>query len=145
MTVKLRAKKSVVHEQFGEETVIVNLDTGCYYSVQGVGDTIWGWVVAAGSRDGIVQRVLSEYSGDPAQLARQTRAFLDRLVEEALVDPVAMEPGDAVNENHEIAGEKKVFVTPSVEKYTDMEELLKLDPVHEVDLYGWPEAKKETP
>ncbi|MEI9989066.1 MAG: PqqD family protein [Rhizomicrobium sp.] len=144
MTTKLRAKKSVVHEQFGDETVIVNLDTGCYYSVQGVGDTIWAWVVANGSRDGIVQRVLSEYSGDPVRLAQQTQAFLDRLVEEALVDPIAAELGDAVNENHEMAGEKKVFVAPSIEKYTDMEELLQLDPVHEVDLYGWPEAKKAT-
>jgi len=140
----LRTKKSVVHEQFGDETVIVNLDTGCYYSVQGVGDRIWALVVADGSRDGIVQRVLAEYSGDPVQLAQQTQAFLDRLVEEALVDPIAAEPGDAVNGIHEFAGEKKIFVAPSVEKYTDMEELLQLDPVHEVDLYGWPEAKKES-
>ena len=134
----------MVHEQFGDETVIVNLDTGCYYSVQGVGDAIWEWVIAGGSRDGIVQRVISEYSGDPAQLAEQTRAFLDQLVDEALVDPAAAEPDDAVNGSYTMPGEKKIFVAPSVEKYTDMEELLQLDPVHEVDLYGWPEAKKET-
>jgi len=28
-----------------------------------------------------------------------------------------------------------------LQKYTDMEELLQLDPIHEVDKFGWPSAK----
>jgi hypothetical protein len=30
------------------------------------------------------------------------------------------------------------FVAPVLDKYTDMQELLLLDPIHEVDASGWP-------
>ena len=35
----------------------------------------------------------------------------------------------------------QVFSPPVVEKYTDMQDLVLLDPVHEVDERGWPHAK----
>jgi hypothetical protein len=41
--------------------------------------------------------------------------------------------------------EKKHFVAPCLHKYTDMQELLLIDPIHDVDDYGWPIIKKETP
>ena len=38
--------------------------------------------------------------------------------------------------------EKPIFQAPSLQKYTDMEEMLALDPIHEVDEeMGWPSAK----
>ena len=33
------------------------------------------------------------------------------------------------------------FTAPVVEKYTDMAELILLDPVHDVSALGWPDAK----
>jgi hypothetical protein len=36
------------------------------------------------------------------------------------------------------AGEPAAFEPPLLEKFTDMEDLLLLDPVHEVDGRGWP-------
>ena len=33
------------------------------------------------------------------------------------------------------------FVPPTLEKYTDMQDLVLLDPVHEVDERGWPHAQ----
>ena len=37
------------------------------------------------------------------------------------------------------------FVPPSLHKYVDMQELLLLDPIHEVDETGWPSIKPDTP
>ena len=40
--------------------------------------------------------------------------------------------------------EKLSFSPPTLEKYTDMEELLALDPIHEVnEVVGWPNVKVE--
>jgi hypothetical protein len=36
------------------------------------------------------------------------------------------------------------FVTPCLQKYTDMEELLLIDPIHEIDEVGWPSARPPT-
>ena len=39
-------------------------------------------------------------------------------------------------------GERGAYVSPGVDKYTDMQELILLDPVHEVDAIGWPAPAK---
>ena len=37
---------------------------------------------------------------------------------------------------------KMRFEAPALQVYTDMEDLLLLDPIHEVDEMGWPSAKQ---
>jgi hypothetical protein len=38
-------------------------------------------------------------------------------------------------------GKQQEFSRPILTKYTDMKELLLLDPIHEVDETGWPNPK----
>ena len=38
---------------------------------------------------------------------------------------------------------KPDFQEPALQKYTDMEDLLLLDPIHEVDDTGWPNPKPD--
>ena len=134
-----RRKSSVVHEQFGDETVIVNLDTGCYFSIDGTGDAIWAWVTGGLSHDEIVARVGMGYEGDQALIRAQTEGFLSRLVEEKLLEPT--------HEARDIAppivdSATRPWKPPALQKYTDMEQMLQLDPIHEVDEMGWPQTKK---
>lgn len=37
------------------------------------------------------------------------------------------------------------FETPALHKYSDMQDLLLLDPIHEVDDTGWPSPKNDVP
>ena len=39
--------------------------------------------------------------------------------------------------------ERLWFEAPSLEKYTDMQDLVLLDPVHEVDQTGWPRQQPD--
>jgi hypothetical protein len=69
-------------------------------------------------------------------------AFIDQLVAEALVDAEpAPEAGDDMTAASAAAPQE--FVEPLLQKYTDMEEMLLLDPIHEVDEHGWPSARKD--
>jgi hypothetical protein len=40
---------------------------------------------------------------------------------------------------------EKADFSEVAQKFTDMEEMLMGDPIHEVDSQGWPALKKETP
>ena len=40
---------------------------------------------------------------------------------------------------------KAVFQTPTLNADSDMEDLLLLDPIHDVDEKGWPQAKPTSP
>jgi hypothetical protein len=37
-------------------------------------------------------------------------------------------------------GKESKFEKPGLQKYSDMQDLLLLDPIHEVDEMGWPHA-----
>ena len=41
--------------------------------------------------------------------------------------------------------ERLAFTPPKLERYTDMQEIILLDPVHKVDSQGWPRAAPTVP
>jgi hypothetical protein len=137
-----KPRPSIVHERFGDETVIVNLDSGSYYSTQGLGSVIWGLVVDGVSDADILRRIDAEFNGDGDEIARTTASFLDQLVEESLVQAEDLADGGGESASGEPLALDKTFSVPVLQKYTDMEEMLLLDPIHEVDEHGWPSARK---
>lgn len=137
-----RPRSSTVHERFGEETVILNLETGSYYSVQATGNAIWELVCSGTSDAAIHRQVRQSYAGNGELIAGATTAFLDQIVAEGLVDvaDTAETTGQLAPGPVESAPD---FVPPLLQKYTDMEEMLLLDPIHEVDEHGWPSARQQ--
>jgi len=136
-----KPSRKVLHERFGDEAVIVHLDSGSYYSVQHSGDLIWQRAIDGASESEIVTLIVDTYEGDRATIEAETTAFLDRLVAECLMD-VVEKPALVQTPATATGGKRIPFIAPTLQKYTDMEELLLLDPIHEVDELGWPSARK---
>ena len=133
---------SVVYEAFDEEIIVVNLDAGNYYSVTGTGRTIWIDLIDGCGIDEAACRIQGRHTGEFDVIGAAVAAFADRLVSEELlvrVDDGAVRPRiTAVVQ----ASERTPFMEPLIEKYEDMQDLLMLDPIHEVDSAGWPVVKK---
>ena len=117
----------VIHQTFDTEVVIVNLESGNYYSVGGSGIDIWRLLEAGKSRDEITK----VFAANPENTAKM-ESFLDEIEREQLV--VAAPDNSAARE----VASPKSFVAPTIEKFTDMRDLLLLDPIHELDESGWP-------
>lgn len=108
------------------EAIIMKLTNGAYYSMDGVGAVIWEGIERALSRNGIVERVLGRYDVDRAR----AEADFDRLVMELLAEGVIVATeakGDAAPPSDD-AGKGKAYAAPSLNKYTEMADLLALDP-----------------
>lgn len=135
---------NVVYETFGEEIVLVNLDTGKYYSISESGPAIWTDLIDGFGIDEIASRIHSRYIGNSDSIVASVAAFVDRLVSEKLLveaaDLAAMPRPQSVASNKS----KVPFTSPVIENYEDMQDLLLLDPIHDVDSAGWPVAKKNT-
>jgi hypothetical protein len=125
----------VVHETTDGEVLSIDFTSGSYYSLTGPAEVIWTAVGDHADLDQIVRSVADRYHDD--DLIGRIRVFLDSLVAEGLLDRAEIE-GDgsapAPRGGPEPLGE------PAVEKYTDMEEIILLDPVHDVSEAGWPNA-----
>jgi hypothetical protein len=117
---------------------MINLATGSYYSLDRVGGDVWALLEASLPVDDIVVQLGRRYDAAEDDIRRGVDDLLQRLSSEELVvpcddsDPVgaaSLEPAPA---------SRPPFDAPRLEKFTDMQDLILLDPVHEVDSRGWP-------
>jgi hypothetical protein len=134
--------RRVVHETIDGETIIIQLETGTYYSLGGSAADIWELVAKGLSIDEVVDQLGHTYEESSDRLAEATADLVRELVQEDLVqdaDGDAVAPLPAVNGN----GDRPAFQPPTLQKYTDMQYFLLLDPIHEVEDAGWPHQKEQ--
>lgn len=136
----------VIHETIDGETVIVNLDSGNYYSLDKVGADIWECIVKNFPIHRIIENIASRYAGEREEIEKAIYQFVDEIQQENLI--VMNESQGHVSEAHvnpedetEQMKERSIFAPPVLNKYSDMQDLLLLDPIHEVDDTGWPNVK----
>ncbi len=128
---------AVAHETFDEETVLINLERGTYFSLRGSAPALWLLLQQPVSVDGLVG-VLGAAMSLPEEAGAAIGAMLDQLETEGCVlklDAPEQLPTDLAP----LALLGGNFSTPEVQTFHDLQELIVIDPVHEVaDFDGWP-------
>jgi hypothetical protein len=136
----------VVQETIEGEVVAVDLEQGTYFSLRGVAAEIWAPVVGGQSAADVAGALARRYASDPGVILAAVTAFTADLVHEGLVvatdEPTIAIPGLVEPEPADAAAARATFCAPKLDKYTDMAELLLIDPIHEVDERGWPSPKE---
>jgi hypothetical protein len=137
----------VVHETIEGETILIHLETGFYYSVDGAGAEIWGGLAAERSVDDLTGELEARYAAGHDELEAAVGRLADELVAEHLLEPVPDEAGaaaPAVRPPNGHANDTKLeFAAPVLRRYTDMQDFLLVDPIHQTTDAGWPEARSE--
>lgn len=133
----------VVHETIDGEVVIIHLDTGCYYSLDGIGAVIWNWLDHGASLGETGQWLGQHYPASQSDAAATVARLVAELQAEELLKPLSGEPAPDGGPSGPGAALPPSFQTPVLHKHTDMQDLLLLDPIHEVDETGWPSVKKD--
>lgn len=143
MTRYAPAHAEVAHERVDDEVIVINLRTGAYFSLVGAAADAWTLLVA-GRTTGAVAAALAERHGVEAdRVAADLEPFLRSLVDEDLLRPIEGDAGGAGDAVLPPAVPGAAYRAPTLDKYDDMEELLLLDPIHEVDETGWPVVAAE--
>jgi hypothetical protein len=134
---------SVVGEIIDGEAVIMDLASGHYFSAQHVGCEIWRSLEQGAARSAIVQSLLVMYEAPETDVASAVNAFVNDLIERKLVVEVENTPPPSTTNGaaHSNGARRRDFAPPVLNAYTDMEDLLLLDPIHDVDDAGWPMPK----
>lgn len=131
----LRAGR-VVDEVIDGEVIIIQLERGTYFSLGGSGAQVWALLKAGADRDSVIAVLEAGHSSEPGEVDGAVDALLDELVGEEVLDRGEADGGFQLPAPPQ--GELPQFSKPKLEKYTDMEDFLLLDPVHEVAETGWP-------
>lgn len=139
------SRPQVIQETFDDEIVIVDLDSGNYYSLGKIGADAWNLLEQGRNFGEITQSLAHAYSAETGVVASAMADLLTQLQSENLISQaetrgIEYSNSDA-HSDYQLNAAGEVFQVPTLQKFTDMQELLLLDPIHEVDSSGWPNIK----
>jgi hypothetical protein len=132
----------VVHDVNDGEVLAIRSDTGTYYSMVGTATVAWQAIDAGADEPAIIDELAARYAAERSTVAPAVAAFLDQLLHEQLVVPGGAQTAAA--HATEVHGEPLPWHAPVVQVYTDMQDLLLFDPIHEVGPEGWPNIADDT-
>src|SRR6267142_1374554 len=78
---------TVTHETIDGEAVIINLDSGNYYSLVEVGSLIWGLIDRGASASEVINLIGETYQCNAADIDRGVQELLTQLLQENLIVP----------------------------------------------------------
>lgn len=124
---------NILFEEIDGETVVINLQTGCYYSLNR--DAAMAWSLACGGFT--ADDVAGKMTGEDAGLrGAAVKALFAGFEEQSLL----RKSSGPVPKNFGLLDEIDVQAigAPLMQKHDDIQEMLQLDPIHEVTDLGWP-------
>lgn len=131
----------VVHETIDGETILIHLGSGTYYSLDGVGSEVWVALAAGTNREQLFAAAKERFTGNPDEVEMGLSSLLENLLGEGLLVETK---GVPATDSSAFPPGKVAFMAPVLHIYTDMQEFMLVDPLHDVDeVAGWPHAKTD--
>lgn len=117
------------------EAVLIDFDTGRYFSSLGTGSEVIRLLEVGHTLEQVAEAFSRRYP-DAAGVDEAIRSFVGELLDERLF---VQNGARGLTEAAVVAGDlTDAFVAPELEKYSELDDLLKLDPIHDADPAGWP-------
>jgi len=132
--------KDVVSEIIDGEAVIMDLRTGIYFSMDGVGGIVWDGILAGHDTAAIVARIQAATGAPVGQVADDLDAIIADLVAQNLVHQTAA-PSAPADWAIPLPSTPHPYLPPHLARHGDMQELAALDPIHDVEETGWPNRR----
>jgi len=130
----------IAHETLDGEVVILDQESGTYYSLDGAGADIWGQLAMNVSVEEISAfcAVTFEAADEDAKVDESVRGLLAELLAERLVEAIDEAAVVASAAGAATASGKRPWGAPRLERFTHLETPLLLGPIHEVGEAGGP-------
>jgi hypothetical protein len=135
--------ENVTSEEIDREVIIVNLLNGNYYSAVDLAALIWGRLQRGYSVGRIRGEILARFAEHEESIERDLSDFLANLESEGLIRAEGDESQDQrIKSGDFVEGEMpQSYQAPVLSSYSDMQDVLLLDPIHDVAEAGWPTEK----
>jgi len=124
--------KALTFEKFDDELIVINLAKGTYSSLRGSAPAIFDLLAEARSATDIARHFGFDPDKSPERMG-EIAAFLHLLVDNGFIGSVAHTPPLPPPTG------PLAWSAPVIEIFHDLSDLMRLDPIHEVDAEaGWP-------
>jgi hypothetical protein len=134
-------RPNVISDLIDGEVVIINMSTGAYYSLDACGALVWQALDAGLSVGQVIELAQQRYEAAPQIIAQAVAQLVAQLAEETLIVALSAPPASTTAALPPAASGRLPFGAPTLQRYDDMQDLIMLDPIHDVDESGWPNRK----
>jgi len=135
----------VIAETVGGETIVVNLGSGHYFSLQGTAVDVWEGLARREPVTAVVATLEARYDAPQGEIESAVTQFVAELTDAELIVTDAQEGQSSAGVTTPATnGDLAPWSAPTLSVFTDMQDIILLDPVHEVDARGWPNAPAGT-
>ena len=141
MQYELADPSTISASVFDDEIVIANFSTGVYYSLRFAAAEIWLGLMAGVAAERIIQAIAPHCTGAPQALMNEAWSLIRTLEGEQLIISVERK----ADETWAPRPMYRPYEAPCLESFTDMEDLLLLDPIHDVGKTGWSDLLRKKP
>jgi len=118
--------------------IVINSDTGIYYGMNGFGTAVFQALLQGTSEEDL-QAAVNGLAGAPADMAARFAAFMNELKSKELI----VEGSGAGTANIDASVAATDNFELSIKEYSDAQEMLLADPIHEVkETTGWTPEKE---
>jgi hypothetical protein len=134
---------SISMERLDGETILINFDSGEYFSFRGAAADIL-WLIDSAVDEGQWGRALEQAFPDlryDADITADVDGFLRELFEAGIIEATDEPGGDAVSLPSDYV--RGAWSAPSVHANDDLADLLVIDPIHDASEDGWPQTKSD--
>ena len=125
-------------DDIGDEVVALNVETGIYFSIRGLGAALWRDLAAGHPAERLAALARDAAGSDAAILS-----FVEQVREHGLMRQSARPPADGEPESAALlrGGDHELVF----EVYGDLQDLLLSDPIHDFDpVVGWPTPRSSS-
>ena len=131
---------NVSWERLAGEVIAIQLTTGHYYSMGGSAADIWSLLENGADLEGIVRKLAGFF-----QLPDSARLEIEHFLDNAHAVGLLIEGESESHKEGELPNdyERLGWIPPLLQEYTDLQDLILVDPVHDTKAVGWPELKEE--
>lgn len=135
-------ESKVISETLEGETIIINLENGNYYSLNTTASVVWEMIAHRLSVGDMIEWIVGRYEVEREAAAEAVVQFIEYLVQDNLIFETSEEAVSEVGAVPAAPADKQPFAAPLATRYEDMQQMLLADPIHDVDVQGWPILKK---
>lgn len=127
-----------IAEAVEDDLIIINLDSGCYYNIRHQTVAVWHALT-----QGVTPAELLKANDWGGELQDRFKTHIQFLLDEGLLVPNDESVANTTKQVHapkiDLAGADNTDQLFHADVFTDMQEMLLLDPIHDADAnVGWP-------
>jgi len=119
-------EKRIAYRVIDDEAILIDLQSGNYYTIVDVGSIIWQMIDAHWTLRDIGLAVSERYGVELESVGSEVETFVDALLDEGLIR-ISNETSARANPRQS-EGLNPAYTTPTFTAHRDMAELLALDP-----------------